>query len=146
MLVDCHTIHMFSINIVSWGSKNILQNCTDGERGKLIIAFWFEILVTRNMVVQLLIWYSLAMPICFMLQAQTCLLNHSLIVRNARHRCAKISRLVPHSPDTHPWDALGDGLTSLQLSPATLHHPSAVPVSICLWRQSPSACDLFTVC
>lgn len=65
MPVDCHTIHMFSINIYGWDSKNMLQNCTVGERGKLIIAFWFEMRATLNMTVQLLIWHSLALLICF---------------------------------------------------------------------------------
>lgn len=65
---------------------------------------------------ELLIWYDLALPVCFMLQAQTCLLNHSLIVRHTCHWCAKISRLVPCSPDTCPRDVLADVLTPSAVS------------------------------
>lgn len=98
------------------------------ERGKLIIAFWFEILVTWNMTVQLLIWYGLSRPICFMLQAQTCLLNHSLMVRNALLRCGEISCWMPRSPGACPWDALGDVLTPSAVS----YHPAPSICSPCL--------------
>lgn len=142
MPVDCHTIHMFSINIYGWDSKNTLQNCTVGDRGKLIIEFWFEILATLNMTMQLLIWYSLALLICFTMQAQTCLSNPSLAIRNGCHWSARISRSVSRSPDACPWDVPGDVLTP-QLSPATPYHPSAAPASICFSSQSLPACDLF---
>lgn len=98
------------------------------ERGKLIIAFWFEILVTWNMTVQLLIWYGLSRPICFMLQAQTCLLNHSLMVRNALLWCGEISCWMPRSPGACPWDALGDVLTPSAVS----YHPAPSICSPCL--------------
>lgn len=106
----------------------------------MIIAFSFEILVTQNTTVQLLIWYGLAPPICFVLQAQTCLLNHSPIARNACHRCAKISRLVPHSPDACPRDVPGDVLTpsavschpTLSICSPCLHLPP-MSVPVCLW-------------
>lgn len=116
MPADCHTIHMFSINIYGRDSRNMLQNCTVGERGKLIIAFWFEILATLNMTVQLLIWYSLALLICFTTQAQTCLSNPSLAIRSGCHWSARISRSLPRSPDACPWDGPGDVLTPSAVS------------------------------
>lgn len=116
MPADCHTIHMFSINIYGWDSKNMLQNCTVGERGKLIIAFWCKILATLNMTVQLLIWYSLALLICFRTQAQPCLSKPSLAIRNGCHCSARISRSVPRSPDACPWDVSGAVLTPSAVS------------------------------
>lgn len=138
MPADCHTIHMFSINIYSRDSKNMLQNCTVGERGKSIIAFWFEILATLNMTVQLLIWYSLALLICFTTQAQTCQSDPSLAIRNGCHWSARISRSVPRSPDACPWDVQGDVLTPSAVSCHSL--PSICSPCLHLLLKSAPAC------
>lgn len=137
MPADCHTIHMFSINIYSWDSRNMLQNCTVGERGKPIIAFWFEMLATLNVTVQLLIWHSLAQLICFRMQAQACLSSPSLAIRNGCQGVPGFHAPCPaHLTPTHGTCRGCANPLSCLLPLHTIHlqplPPSASQVSPCL--------------